>query len=165
MNQKSETHSDKSRGCHTCKHFLAGERGICHPCAQVNNWMNWSPKLSVQRTWGIAQELADEPILDTTSSAGIKPYIADEAKRIVDGSRRAAYGTPEQNFERIARFWQAYFLNTGREVVITAEDVSPLMRLMKEARLCESPAHLDSYVDLVGYTLTGAEVNKVAVPK
>ena len=113
---------------------------------------------------GVAQELAGEPILDAASSAGIKPYIADEAKRIVDGARRAAYGTPEQNFERIARFWQAYFLNTGREVVITAEDVSPLMRLMKEARLCESPAHLDSYVDLVGYTLTGAEVNKVAVP-
>lgn len=97
--------------------------------------------------------------------AGIKPYIADEAKRIVAGSRRAAYGTPEQNFERIARFWQAYFLNTGREITITAEDVSPMMRLMKEARLCESPAHLDSYVDLVGYTLTGAEVNKVSVPK
>ena len=115
--------------------------------------------------WGVAQELTDEPILDAAASADIKPYIADEAKRIVDGARRAAYGTPEQNFERIARFWQAYFLNTGREVVITAEDVSPLMRLMKEARLCESPTHLDSYVDLVGYTLTGAEVNKVAVPK
>ena len=165
MSQKNETPSDKSRGCATCKHFLGEIRGICYPCTPVNNWMNWAPKLVVQRTWGVAQELADEPILDAAQSAGIKPYIADEAKRIVDGARRAAYGTPEQNFERIARFWQAYFLNTGREVVITAEDVSPLMRLMKEARLCESPAHLDSYVDLVGYTLTGAEVNKVAVPK
>lgn len=97
--------------------------------------------------------------------AGIKSYIADEAKRIVDGSRRAAYGTPEQNFERIARFWTAYFQNTGRDVTVTAQDVSPMMRLMKEARLCETPDHLDSHVDLVGYTLTGADVNGVIPPK
>lgn len=93
----------------------------------------------------------------------VKANIADEAKRIVSGARRAAYGKPEQNFERIARFWQAYFENTGRtEAAVTAADVSPLMRLMKEARLCETPDHRDSYVDIVGYTLTGAEINGVA---
>jgi len=92
----------------------------------------------------------------------VKVAIADEAKNIVAGARRAAYGKPEQNFERIARLWQAYFANTGRELAnITAKDVSPLMRLMKEARLCETPDHRDSFVDLVGYTLTGAEVNGV----
>lgn len=94
----------------------------------------------------------------------IKPYIADEAKRIVDGARRGAYGTPEDNFARIARFWEAYFWNTGRQIAISPEDVSPMMRLLKEARLCETPDHLDSFVDLVGYTLTGAEVNGVKVP-
>lgn len=92
----------------------------------------------------------------------VKAAIADEAKAIVTGARRAAYGKPEDNFERIARFWQAYFENTGRgDVQITARDISPLMRLMKEARLCESPDHRDSFVDLVGYTLTGAEINGV----
>lgn len=97
--------------------------------------------------------------------ADIKARIADEAKRIVSGARRSSYGTPEDNFERIARFWQAYFENTGRpEARVTAADVSPLMRLMKEARLCETPGHYDSHVDLVGYTLTGAEVNGVAKP-
>jgi hypothetical protein len=99
---------------------------------------------------------AGEPTKD------IKTEIADEAKRIVSGARRSAYGKPEQNFERIARFWQAYFENTGRGAVnITAKDVSPLMRLMKEARLAETPNHRDSFVDLIGYTLTGAEVNGV----
>lgn len=89
----------------------------------------------------------------------VKVAIADEAKNIVAGARRAAYGKPEQNFERIARFWQAYFENTGRGAVkITAQDVSPLMRLMKEARLAETPDHRDSFVDIVGYALTGAEV-------
>jgi hypothetical protein len=91
---------------------------------------------------------------DTT----IKDHIADEAKRIVSGARRAAYGPPENNFARIARFWEAYFHNTGREISVTPADVSPMMRLMKEARLCETPDHLDSHVDLVGYALTGAEV-------
>jgi hypothetical protein len=99
----------------------------------------------------------------------VKVAIADEAKNIVAGARRAAYGKPEQNFERIARFWHAYFVNRGLTLrdgngaphEITAADVSPMMRLMKEARLCETPDHRDSFVDLVGYTLTGAEVNGV----
>lgn len=99
------------------------------------------------------------------ASKDIKAEIADEAKRIVTGARRSAYGTPESNFERIARFWQAYFENTGRgDLKITAADVSPLMRLMKEARLAETPDHYDSYVDLVGYSLTGAEVCGVRKP-
>lgn len=92
----------------------------------------------------------------------VKTAIADEAKNIVNGARRNAYGRPEDNFERIARFWKAYFDNTGRPIDLTAADVSPLMRLMKEARLCETPDHRDSFVDLVGYTLTGAEINGVA---
>ena len=96
----------------------------------------------------------------------VKAAIADEAKTIVTGARRAAYGTPEDNFARIARFWQAYFENTGRgDVRITAADVSPMMRLMKEARLCETPDHRDSFVDLIGYALTGAEINEVSPVK
>jgi hypothetical protein len=91
----------------------------------------------------------------------IKEELATEALRIVNGSRRSAYGTPERNFERIARYWDAYFKNTGRAVDITAADVSPLMRLVKEARLNENPKHRDSYVDIIGYTLTAAEVSGV----
>lgn len=104
------------------------------------------------------------PIEDYMPDQDVKLALAEEAKNIVSGARRAAYGKPENNFERIARFWQAYFDNTGRGCVnLTAADVSPMMRLMKEARLCETPDHRDSFVDLIGYTLTGAEVNKVSV--
>lgn len=103
----------------------------------------------------------------------IKSYIAMKANDIVNGARRSAYGTPENNFARIAVLWAAWFeargitmRNAEGEVVrLSARDVSPLMRLMKEARLCESPDHLDSFVDLVGYTLTGAEVEGVDVPE
>jgi hypothetical protein len=110
------------------------------------------------------EDLANETFgpLENYMETDVKVTLADEAKRIVSGARRAAYGKPEDNFERIARFWQAYFENTGMaEANVSAADVSPLMRLMKEARLCETPDHRDSFVDLIGYTLTGAEVNKV----
>ena len=101
----------------------------------------------------------------------IKAAIADEAKRIVSGERRKAYGTPERNFDRIALFWSAYKnlvlerdlqrpLTPDEELaaVFTAKDVAAMMRLMKEARLIETPNHRDSYVDLVGYALCGAEI-------
>lgn len=90
-----------------------------------------------------------------------KETIADEAKRIVTGARRGSYGKPERNFERIALFWTAYFKAKGVDIVITATDVSPMMRLMKEARLVENPTHRDSFVDIIGYALTGAEINGV----
>lgn len=95
------------------------------------------------------------------AQADIKTAIADEAINIVYGARRSAYGKPEDNFARIARFWDAYFKNTGRDIDVTAADVSPMMRLMKEARLAETPDHRDSFVDLIGYAMTGAEVNGV----
>jgi hypothetical protein len=89
----------------------------------------------------------------------VKAAIADDAKRIVSGARRAAYGAPEDNFARIALFWQAYFENTGRPgAKVTAADISPLMRLMKEARLCETPDHRDSFVDIIGYAMCGYEI-------
>lgn len=106
-----------------------------------------------------------KPTFTVAGDAKPKPKathsIAAEAENIVNGARRSTYGEAEDNFERIARFWNAYMKNTGREVEITAADVSPMMRLLKEARLCETPDHRDSFVDLIGYALTGARVNKV----
>jgi len=92
----------------------------------------------------------------------IKEELATEALRIVNGSRRSAYGTPERNFERIAAMWQVYLSlrldNSPTGMEIDARDVAAMMRLMKEARLIETPDHRDSYLDIVGYALCGAEV-------
>ena len=85
--------------------------------------------------------------------------ILEEAGRIVNGERGLKYGAPEDNFARIADFWNTYLRCTGREGFLTAKDVSPMMRLLKEARLCHSPDHRDSFVDIVGYALTGANMN------
>jgi len=85
--------------------------------------------------------------------------ILEEAGRAVNGERQLNYGSPEDNFARIAEFWNTYLHCTGREGFLTAKDISPMMRLMKEARLCNSPDHRDSFVDIVGYALTGAHMN------
>lgn len=88
----------------------------------------------------------------------IKEALAAEAVKIVSGARRAAYGKPEQNFERIARLWNAHMLNTGRDGSLTPVDVATFCRLIKEARLAETPGHRDSFVDILGYTLCQAEI-------
>lgn len=92
----------------------------------------------------------------------VKAGIATEALKIVSGVRRSAYGKPEQNFDRICDFWASYLHQRfGLILGLRARDVAAMMRLMKEARLIETPDHRDSFVDLVGYALCGAEVSGV----
>jgi hypothetical protein len=75
-----------------------------------------------------------------------------EAERIVNGARRGSYGTPENNFGRIANLWSAYLLGKpGGPLPITPQDTSLMMILMKVARLLETPEHRDSIVDIAGY--------------
>lgn len=97
--------------------------------------------------------------------AEIRQVILDEAGAITSGARRQQYGPPERNFERIANYWNVYFRNTGRPELFSPGDISKLMRLMKEARLDETPTHYDSFVDIVGYTLTEAETRGVTKPE
>lgn len=92
--------------------------------------------------------------------ADIKEQITAEALNIVNGSRREAYGSPERNFERIARLWSAHLVNIGRihhKDPLGPGDVALMIDLMKTARLAESPDHRDSVVDKVGYALCYAE--------
>ena len=97
----------------------------------------------------------------------IKEELATEALRIVNGSRRAAYGTPERNFERIADLWTSYLrlrveaTDDYDTFTLEPRDVAAMMRLTKEARLIETPDHRDSFLDIVGYALCGAEVSGV----
>lgn len=95
------------------------------------------------------EELGQQ-IVDAVRAEG----IAEEATRIVNGARRGAYGTPEDNFGRIATSWTAYLAGkpTG-PLPITPQDTALLMILMKIARLIESPKHRDSLCDIVGYAL------------
>ena len=80
----------------------------------------------------------------------------------VTGQRTQDYGTPENNFQIIADFWNVYLEHRARvsdTPVINATDVALMMDLLKTARLINSPNHADSWIDKAGYSACGAEVS------
>ncbi len=71
--------------------------------------------------------------------------VLDEAGAVVDGPRRASYGSPAENHGRTAAMWSAYL-----GVKITARQVCMLNILQKVSRDAHSARH-DNLVDLCGY--------------
>lgn len=93
-----------------------------------------------------AEKTAGEP-------AHARKSILDKAAECVCGQREQEYGTPENNFSRIARLWGAY---TGYP--FTAHDVAMLMALLKVGRIAKGSGGMDSYVDLCGYAACAGEI-------
>ena len=79
--------------------------------------------------------------------------LLKEAIKITKGARQTNYGTPEDNFKRIADLWSVYL---GRS--ITPSDVAVMMILMRTARLMNDCKHMDSWVDIAGYAACGGEI-------
>ena len=79
--------------------------------------------------------------------------IFEMAKRIVNGHRQDDYGSPEDSFQNIANYWNAYFtqIYDKREDGLIAEDVAIMMVLFKIARLGHGYTK-DSVVDMCGYS-------------
>lgn len=75
------------------------------------------------------------------------------AEKCVCGQREQDYGSPEDNFAKIARFWSAY-----NGVEFSPLDVAMMMALLKVARISTGTATEDSFVDLAGYAACGAEI-------
>lgn len=82
-----------------------------------------------------------------------RPDILDKAKKCVCGERENEYGTPENNFARIASLWTAY-----KDIKFTANDVAMMMALLKIARIRSGTATEDSFIDLAGYAACGGEI-------
>lgn len=76
-----------------------------------------------------------------------------EAADTVTRHRQSSYGTPEDNFGRIAEFWRIY-----KGVEFSKADVAMMMILVKVARQVNSPGHADNYLDIAGYAACGCEV-------
>jgi hypothetical protein len=100
--------------------------------------------------------------------------LLEQALKIVTGARRAAYGTPEDNFTCIANLWMDYLQRRAATVcgkgsrdlvTITAGDVAAMMILMKAARLAETPNHADSWRDIAGYAACGARASGADLTK
>ncbi len=72
--------------------------------------------------------------------------ITAEAHRITNKDRRDVYGHPFDDFTRIGDMWAAIL-----GVPVTPEQVGACMIALKLGRLCHSPGHRDSLVDIAGY--------------
>jgi len=88
----------------------------------------------------------DNLILKQIADAGDAETIIDKAKKAIYGQRQRDYGDAKTNHERIAGIWSVVL---GQPV--TAEQVVLCMIGLKMARLCHTPSHEDSWVDIVGY--------------
>ena len=93
------------------------------------------------------------------ADAGQKPEhwtrkrVLSEAERCVCGQREHDYGTPEDNFDRIAKMWSAYM-----GVEFNPVDVSMFMVMLKVARIKSGGGTMDSFVDGCGYFSCGGEI-------
>lgn len=72
--------------------------------------------------------------------------ILTDADKIINGQREKDYGTPKENFERIARIWSILL-----GVDITPSQVALCMVGVKIARLANDIEHEDSWKDVAGY--------------
>lgn len=72
--------------------------------------------------------------------------MLQKAHRITTQDRRDEYGHPADDFAKIAKQWE---VTLGCRV--TPQQVALCMIQVKIARLCHSPNHEDSVLDIAGY--------------
>lgn len=87
-----------------------------------------------------------------TPESPVFETILEEARFITDGARN--YGTPEENFSRIALCWSAIL-----EINLTPEQVALCMIAMKVCREAHAHKH-DNIVDIAGYARCLAELHR-----
>ena len=99
-----------------------------------------------------------EVVHDVVEKVSVEPItrksILENAIKCVCGDRDEQYGSPEDNFAKIAQYWAAYL---GKEV--NAVDVACMMCLFKIARIKTGTGTLDSFIDLSGYAACGGEIS------
>ena len=83
-----------------------------------------------------------------------KEEVLARAGKLIGGNRGEIYGPNLVNHERIAAGWR---------VILDKQDITPgqvatCMAWLKIARLVETPAHEDSWVDLAGYAAIAGEM-------
>jgi hypothetical protein len=106
----------------------------------------WYPSIGSNIEVATARAIGT-PVLDYPSLEPAKDEaVTAEAGRIVIGARQATYGHPFLDFSRTAKMWEGVFDHD-----ISPEQVALCMVLVKVGRLCQTPDHRDSVVDIAGY--------------
>ncbi len=88
-----------------------------------------------------------------------------EANDLISGERQDTYGRPEDSFEIISSFWNAYLTAKGYIDAwqLTADDVAMMMTLLKVAR--ETQQHKrDNVIDGIGYLAIYADKLHKEIP-
>jgi hypothetical protein len=82
--------------------------------------------------------------------------VLKNAMKLINGDRAKDYGDAYDNHKNIASLWSVVF---GFKVMVW--QVYLCLILVKIARLVQSPKHLDSIIDIPGYSaLLGETVEK-----
>jgi hypothetical protein len=82
-----------------------------------------------------------------------RDLVLQTAAAAISGDRDDVYGSPEDNWVRIADMWTAIL---GYR--ITPTQTGLCMIAVKMSRLVNTPAHADSWVDIAGYAALASEV-------
>lgn len=85
--------------------------------------------------------------------------ILDLAGKCVLGDREEDYGSPEDNFRRIAALWNEYV--KPRNVIFAPEDVAVMLILLKVARIAGGNPKDDNWIDIAGYAACGGEIQSI----
>ena len=88
--------------------------------------------------------------------------ILAQAEKCICGDRENDYGSPEDNFETIAQFWEVYIrrkcASIGADICILPEDIAAMLALLKIARIASGHGKADNWIDLAGYAACGGEL-------
>ena len=88
--------------------------------------------------------------------------ILAAALKCVCGEREQDYGSPEDNFNTIAKMWSAYLMALPKDPSgfpwLLSHDVAAMLALLKIARIGSGHAKADNWVDLAGYAACGGEI-------
>lgn len=94
-----------------------------------------------------------------------RQFILSQAEHCVCGKREQDYGSPEDNFGRIAEMWAVYMrgncVSYGANICIAPKDVAAMMALLKIARIASGNAKADNWIDLAGYAACGGELEGI----
>lgn len=83
----------------------------------------------------------------------LRKKILNDAEKIVNGEREGQYGSPEDNFQKIADMWTAYL-----GFPVDPKDVAAMMIMLKVARIGSGMGSLDCWEDIAGYAACGGAI-------